>query len=83
MDRHKFNQLQGPFDINKNIFNLLNNFSYTEKVGIQSKPGTICTINKKEFEIGKTGILEFEGIRITSLSFNTPVGDNTLVDFIL
>lgn len=79
---NKIKQLHGPFDSNKNILETLDNFSYIKKIGIQSKPGTICLINGRNFEIGKTGILEFDEVKITSIIFTSFVDKNTLIDFI-
>ena len=41
------------------------------------------TINNEDFEIGKTGILEFDNVQITSLSFKQDELSSTLIDCVL
>jgi hypothetical protein len=73
MANKKFVQLHGPFsakqDLMEEIRKEYSGLSYVQKLGILSMPTHICNINGKKYEIGKTGILEFNNIEIGSLYF--------------
>ena len=56
--------------------------SSINKVGIQTRPGSLITINKEPMRIGKSGTLEINnGINITSVAMIAPL--NNINDFIL
>jgi hypothetical protein len=58
-------------------------FTSVVKIGIQSKVGHQCKINDYVFEIGKTGILEFNDVEIFSLSFLQDEEESTIIDCII
>lgn len=64
-------QVAGAFQPANNITNSLKNFRYITKLGIQAPEGSFIYLkqgmNETEFEIGTTGILEFEDVNITSV----------------
>lgn len=52
------------------------------KIGIQTRPGSLVVINKEQMRVGKSGVLEINnGIPITSVSMVAP--NNSINDFIL
>ncbi len=73
-----FVQMRGPFRANTEIIT-----SPMKKIGIQTKVRNQCKINNIVFEIGKTGLLEFEDVKITSLIFLQDEPESTLVDGII
>ena len=82
----KFFQLKGPFKANQDLVQLIETesaMSYIKKLGIQSIPSHKCNINNKVFEIGKTDLLEFDDVMITSLFFLQEEPESTLVDCVL
>lgn len=87
MINDKFVQIQGPFlkgeELVDKILKNYPNFRGIKKIGIQSKIKHVCCINNKEFIIGKTEILEFNNVKITSLYFNQYESKSTLIDCIL
>lgn len=80
-------QLTGPFVANTEILYLVkadakvSAINYLTKVGICYERGSFVKINGVDFEIGKTGILEFEDVRITSLKFSQDVDDKAVIDY--
>jgi hypothetical protein len=87
MVNNKFVQLHGPFAKDEDLVLLLKSncpeFQYIESIGIQSTPTHILTIGEYDFEIGKTKILEFDDVQITSIYFKQNEPKSTLVDCIL
>lgn len=87
MINDKFVQIHGPFAINEELTDIIKknypDFLYIEKLGIQSTPDHFCSINRKDFEIGKTGILELNNVNINSLFFKQNEPDTTIIDCIL
>lgn len=89
MSNDKFVQLHGPFLANQELISIIKeNLNYTSLVnikhlGIQSISTHICCINGQNFEIGKTEILEFNEVSITSIYFKQDEPATTLVDVIL
>lgn len=84
----KFIQIRGPFTAGQDLISYIktqygSNFNYIKKIGIQTKVKNEVTINNVDFEIGKTGILEFENVQINSLSFKQDELSSTLIDCIL
>lgn len=84
-------QIKGPIpnkDSDGKLINLINFFEFDDntaiiKLGIQAPPGTIVVINNNDFEIGKTGILEYEtGLTITFLGFKDEITKDIVVDFV-
>jgi hypothetical protein len=85
---NKFAQVQGPFSAGQEIVSLImkdvsDDFTSIVKIGVQSKVGHQFKMNDCTFEIGKTGILEFNDVDITSLSFLQDEDDSTIVDCII
>ena len=80
-------QLRGPFNASENILDKIkqenSSFEYASKIGIQAKPTTIIQINGRDFEIGKTGILEFSEEEINSIIFNTAQNNLCIIDLII
>ena len=69
-------QISGRMIIDEEIMNIISNnarknkkVSHLIKIGIQADPGQEVIINKKPFKIGKTGILQFNDVNITSIVF--------------
>ena len=56
--------------------------SLVNKIGIQTRPGSLVVINQEQMRVGKSGVLEINnGIPITSVSMVAP--NNNIDDFIL
>jgi hypothetical protein len=87
MINDKFVQLHGPFNKNTELINIIKNnyvdFQGISRLGIQSTPTNICYINNMPFEIGKTGILECNGVNIVSLYFKQAEPATTIIDCLL
>lgn len=83
----KFVQLHGPFKKDEELVDIIKkdypNFLNIKKLGIQSVSTHFCSINGQNFEIGKTEILEFNNVGITSLYFNQDEPATTLIDCVL
>jgi hypothetical protein len=85
---YSFIQIQGPFKKNQDIVSYIkktinNDFKYIKKIGIQTETKNYVSINNKIFEIGKTGILEFDNVQINSLFFMQDEQSTTLIDCVL
>lgn len=87
MINDKFVQVSGPFIENEDIVNKIKknypDFNYIKRLGVQSKITHLCVIDGIEFEIGKTEILEFEDVQITSLFFKQSEPSSTIIDCVL
>lgn len=87
MINDKFVQLHGPFKANEELVDIIKknypNFFSIKKLGIQSILDHGCHVNGQDFKIGKTEILEFNEVNITSLYFKQDEPKTTLVDCIL
>lgn len=87
MINDKFVQLHGPFEKNEELIDRIKEnypgFQYIKKIGIQSKMNNVCSLNGQDFEIGKTEILEFNEVNITSIYFKQDEPETTLIDCIL
>jgi hypothetical protein len=87
MTNDKFVQLHGPFEANNELVDLIkanySDFTNIKKLGIQSISTHKCMIDGQSFEIGKTEILEFNEVSITSLYFLQDEPATTLIDCIL
>ena len=87
MDNRKFVQVKGPFaageEITDRIKAVTSEFRYIKKLGIQTKVANKCRINNEVFEIGKTGMLDFSDVEVTSVVFEQDEPDATLVDCII
>ena len=87
MINDKFIQIHGPFQQNEELVDIIKkdfpSFLNIKKLGIQSISNHICCINGQNFEIGKTEILEFSEVNITSIYFKQDEPATTLVDCIL
>lgn len=84
-NNEKFRQLRGPFNANQDLINeiLDENKRYVRHLGIQARDKTKCVINNKIIEIGKTDILEYNNVQITSLYFLKDQPETTIIDIIL
>lgn len=82
-----FIQLSGPFlkkeSLIPKIKKLAPNFKYIIRIGIQSQEGHRCEINNEVFEIGVNNLLEFDEVKINSLSFLQNESNSTLVDCVI
>lgn len=81
-------QLQGPFNKNEDIITIMklkfeNSFRHLKRIGIQTKPENKININGQIFEIGQTGILEFNEVEIISLYFMQDEPESTIIDCIV
>ena len=80
-------QITGYFNPSSNIMNFIrgdgekHSFEYVSKLGIQAPEGTIFKINNKEFEIGPSGILEFDDVKITSIISPKALGSDVIIDY--
>lgn len=87
MTNDKFVQIHGPFKREEELVDRIkkdySDFFNIKKIGIQSSPSHMCYINGQLFEIGKTEILEFNEVNITSFYFKQDEPATTLVDCIL
>ena len=88
-------QVIGPFVANEEIYdiikeNCIEKILYVKHIGIQiddmqnqvkwvNHPTVF--INGKEYEIGKTGILELINTEITSIYFPIDRNENTIIDY--
>lgn len=79
-------QLIGPFKANEELYTRIKEDAatailYVHHLGIQAPIGTIIYINKKPYEIGKTGLYEIGNTRINSLYFQSDTDNNILIDY--
>lgn len=85
----KLVQINGPFNSGQELYNALQQkiselgFTYIYRIGICSKPHHYVTLNDILFEIGSTGMLEFDDVQITSVRFNQAEDFFTIVDCIV
>lgn len=60
-----------------NILSTIASKDYVDKIGIQSRPGTLLCINKEAIRIGRSGTYEVNnGVPITFVGFVGPNGSN-------
>lgn len=85
-----FGMIQSPFTENEQLMNRIReqnqNNTYLSKVGIvyvdhhslniDKEPQIRIKINNKDFTLGKTGMLEFEDVKITSIKFLQDIEDD-------
>lgn len=87
MTNNKFVQIHGPFKQGEELVDIIKkdfpSFLNIKKLGIQSISTHICCIDGQNFEIGKTEILEFNEVNVTSIYFKQDEPATTLVDCIL
>ena len=102
-----FGHIQGPFNANENIVDLMQNncnktINYISKLGIcynqnyfldvasaldnnsWSIPIIVTITDDKTtstFQIGKTGILELEDVKISSIVFSTETPSNIFIEY--
>lgn len=105
-----YGNLQGPFEANQELFNIIkadskyesDNSVYITKLGIHIvnnydlkisnnfenilinklfQTGPIVIINGKEFQIGRTGILELEDVKIDSIIFPKDIDERCFIDY--
>jgi hypothetical protein len=81
-------QVCGPFSKDQDIIQYMKDslnkaFTSLVRIGVQSEVGNIININGQDFEIGKTGILEFNEVNIISLKFLQDESANTIIDAII
>lgn len=84
---NQFIQIRGEYNPNTDLFAIANQkvnnkLDYITHLGIQSKKGNSFNINKNEFLINRTGILEIQD-KITSLENNNEINKDTLIDLIV
>ena len=79
---NNFIQLSGPFEVGVNVLQDLG-FTQFKQFGIQCKRAHKMLINDKEFEMGKTEILEFDTVNITSLIFQQHEPTSTIIDLLI
>lgn len=79
-------QLAGPFTANTELLNLIKLDANSEvniitKIGIQSKKDHSIRLDGVAFQIGSSGILEFEDVALTSIKFSQSEDYNTIIDY--
>lgn len=81
----KMIQIKGPFTAREEIVNRIDssNFQYIKEIGISTKTRHYVLLNNEIFEIGKTGMLQFQDTHITSIQFLQDEDEKTLIDCIL
>lgn len=82
----KFKQIRGPFKANVDIIPVLlegTQSRYIQHLGIQARCETQCYINHKLIEIGKTDMLEYNNVQISSFYFTKDQPETTIVDVVL
>jgi hypothetical protein len=84
---NRFIQVSGPFIANEEIFTkvkeLNSDASSIKKIGIQAPVKDQCKINGEIFEIGKTGSLQLDDVKVTSIYFLQDEADDALIDCIV
>lgn len=81
-----YGQVRGPFTAGEDVFAKIKaemggTSNYLSTLGIQTFCGKLVNINGNQFEIGQAEMLDFEDINVTSLSFGSDVGEETIIDF--
>ncbi len=81
----KMIQIKGPFAANEEIVNRISSsdFLYIKEIGISTKTRHYVSLDGENFEIGKTGMLQFQDTHITSIKFSQNEDEKTLVECIL
>ena len=79
-------QLTGPFTANTEIMSLIkldasNEVNAITKIGIQSKRNHFIRLDGVAFQLGDSGILEFEDTALTSIRFSQNEDYNTIIDY--
>ena len=79
-------QLKGAFKANTELFTEIKNdasidVKYVKHIGIQAPASTVVALNKKEYEIGKTGVYEIGNSEITSIYFLEDTDDKVIIDY--
>ena len=80
--KNSFIQLSGPFSAYRNVLENLESHNF-KHIGIQSETSHLVRVNGEEYEIGKTGMLEFSDVIIDSLAFLQQESELTIIDAIL
>lgn len=87
MVNDKFIQVSGPFRNGEEVIDKIKkdygDFRNVTHIGIQTETGHGIYLNGQFFEIGKTGILQFNEIQIGSIYFAQDENASTLVDCVL
>ena len=80
-------QLRGPFNQDEELVDKIkaeaSDFRSIERIGICARVRDSVKLNNETFEIGKTGILQFDNVRITSIKFMQDENESTFVDCVL
>ena len=58
------------------------NYNLVDLTGVITPTPPTIVINNKEFQIGKTGVLEFEDTNITSIYFSENTSDSIYIDYL-
>ena len=82
-------QVAGIFSRSEDIMNTVIKNSHRKaksiiKIGIQLERGKTIALNEREFQIGKTGRLEFDNVNITSIKIGKNISEFTpiIIDYI-
>lgn len=90
-----FGSLQGPFAANQELFLKIQQscskpINYIKKIGIYYSNNydldiehnqIYVFINNQKFQLGKTGILEYNDVKITSIYFEQDMQENVFIDY--
>lgn len=80
-------QVRGPFFEEEEVVDRIkaesSDFRSISRIGICSKVRNYVKLNDEIFEIGKTGILQFKNVQITSIKFMQDETESTFVDCVL
>ncbi len=80
-------QLRGPFSAGEELVDRIKvespDFRSIVRIGICSKVRNYVKLNGISFELGKSGILQFKNVNITSVQFEQDESESTIVDCVL
>ena len=80
-------QIRGPFEEGEDLVDRIKDeypdFRSVQRIGICTKVRNYVKLNDITFEIGKTGILQFKDVRVTSIKFMQDESESTVVDCVL
>lgn len=90
-----FGSLQGPFAANQELFLKIQQscskpLNYINKIGICYSNNydldiehnqIYVFINNQKFQLGKTGILEYDDVKITSIYFEQDMQENIFINY--
>lgn len=82
-ENSKFSALEELYDLIEAAVNPRYGINSVARIGIQAPVTTHVLLDGIDFQIGKTGILEFRNIDLTSIQFVEDTDDTVIIDFII